>query len=136
MPRSSSPLPIRANPGTGWYASGRNDVPMNRFAVVLLLLSSTLTWAESKAKPADYTVNIHVNASRIDRGIQQLEVTIDGKKYELESLVAVNRLLALGDYKAKLLEEQHKDSYEFIQTYEFFFPDGKTRKFLVNGQTE
>ncbi|HTS08524.1 MAG TPA: hypothetical protein VMP68_23355 [Candidatus Eisenbacteria bacterium] len=45
-------------------------------------------------------------------------------------------LLALGDYKAKLTEDVHKNNYESSQTYQFQFSDGKTRKFTVFGQTE
>jgi len=45
-------------------------------------------------------------------------------------------LLALGDYKAKLVKDDHKTPYESIRMYEFQFPDKKTRKFAVAGQTE
>jgi hypothetical protein len=79
-------------------------------------------------------------------GVPKLVVLIDGKKYELEAELKgawlVERLknrvalLALGDYKAKLVEDVHKNSYESSQTYEFRFTDGKTKKFVVVGQTE
>ena len=45
-------------------------------------------------------------------------------------------LLALGDYKAKLVQDVHKTTYESSQAYEFLFPDKKTRRFFVVGQTE
>jgi hypothetical protein len=44
--------------------------------------------------------------------------------------------LALGDYKAKLVKDEHKKTYESLQEYEFLLPDKKTRKFSVVGQTE
>jgi hypothetical protein len=44
--------------------------------------------------------------------------------------------LAPGDYKAKPVQDEHKNAYEFPQTYEFLFPDKKARKFIVMGQTE
>jgi len=44
--------------------------------------------------------------------------------------------LALGDYKAKLVRDEHKTSYESAQVYEFLFPDKKTRRFEVVGQSE
>jgi len=73
----------------------------------------------------------------IPTSVQKLTVLIDGKKYELwgEKKGRIT-LLALGDYKAKLIEDVHKNSYESSQTYEFQFSDGKTRKFFVVAQTE
>jgi hypothetical protein len=110
--------------------------PVNKTCLALLVVFAfTLALAENP-NPDDYTVNIHISASRLDRGYQQLEVIIDGKKCELESELALNRLLALGDYKAKLVQDEHKTSYDSIQTYEFLFSDKKTRKFSVNGRSE
>jgi hypothetical protein len=65
-----------------------------------------------------------------------LSVVIHSKKYELRSEVAINRLLALGDYKAKLVQDERKTTYDSVQVYEFLFADKKTRKFDVVGQTE
>jgi hypothetical protein len=72
-----------------------------------------------------------------------LAVIIEGKKYELESaalfkanLEAGVTLLALGDYKAKLVQDIHNTTYESSQAYEFLFTDKKTRKFFVVGQSE
>jgi hypothetical protein len=45
-------------------------------------------------------------------------------------------LLALGDYKAKLVQDVHETTDESSEAYEFLFPDNKTRKFFVVGQTE
>lgn len=66
---------------------------------------------------------------------QQLNATIDGKKYELRAS-SINALLALGDYKAKLVRDDHRTAYDSYRVYEFLFPDNKTRKFQVVGVTE
>jgi hypothetical protein len=47
-----------------------------------------------------------------------------------------NALLALRDYKAKLLKDEHKTTYDSYQTYEFLFADKKTRGYIVVGQSE
>jgi hypothetical protein len=44
--------------------------------------------------------------------------------------------LALGDYKAKLVKDEHESAYDSYQVYEFLLPDKKTRKFVVVGQSE
>ena len=48
----------------------------------------------------------------------------------------MNALLALGDYKAKLVRDDHRSAYDSFQVYEFLFADNKTRKFEVIGMTE
>jgi hypothetical protein len=65
-----------------------------------------------------------------------LGVVIDGKNYNLQSEIALYFLLALGDYKAKLVKDEHKTTYDSLQIYEFLFPDNKTRRFVVIGQSE
>ena len=45
-------------------------------------------------------------------------------------------MLEIGDYKAKLIRDEHHTKYDSLQVYEFLFPDKKTRKFEVVGQTE
>lgn len=45
-------------------------------------------------------------------------------------------MLALGDYKAKLVEDKHTSTYESSQMYELLFPDNTTKKFVVTGQYE
>jgi len=115
---------------------------MRKVALLILLLSA-LGWAQSSAD--EYPINVHVTASQwviIPSGIgplvaQKISVVIAGKKYELEADAKGKvTLLALGDYKARLIDDVHKDAYEFSQTYEFQFPDKKTRKFIVVGQSE
>jgi hypothetical protein len=102
---------------------------------------SSFAWAGSNSNPADYTINVRVSTSRMvsesrsSLFVQHLDVVISGKKYELESQIALGMLLALGDYKAKLARDEHKTSYDSLQVYEFLFPDQKTRKFAVVGLT-
>ena len=113
---------------------------MQKITLAVLLLISVLAWGGGDPNPAEYTINVHVTSSRLVTGSapgfwQKLDVVIDGKKYELESDV-MNVLLALGDYKAKLVKDEHKTQYDSLQVYEFLFPDKKTRKFEVVGQME
>ena len=116
---------------------------MKTFAIAtLLLFFSVLAWAGNNSNQADYTINVHVNASHLvfnGRSIayaQKLDVVIDGKKYELESTAFPNAVLAIGDYRARLTKDEHMGTYDSIQVYEFLFPDQKTRKFMLVGQTE
>jgi hypothetical protein len=107
---------------------------LKKITIAILLLSA-LAWAAGGSNPAEYTVSVHVSSSSIDpHGNQLLDVVIAGKKYELQSEVPIGRLLALGDYKAKLVTNR-KNAYESFQVYEFQFPD-KTRQYEVVGQTE
>jgi len=107
---------------------------VNKITIAILLFSPLLASAAGDPNPAEYTVNVHVSSSSMDHGTQLLDVVIDGKKYELKSELPIGRLLALGDFKAKLVAN-HKTAYESFQVYEFLFPD-KTRQYEVVGQTE
>ncbi len=69
--------------------------------------------------------------------VQQISVLIDGAKYEMESVTALPKgIIALGDYKAKLVKDQQKPTREFNRTYSLMFPDGSTRDFVVTGELE
>jgi hypothetical protein len=115
----------------------RNEGIVKKITVVILLLASVFAWAGAEPNPAEYTVNIHISSSSIaDGGRQQLSVVIEGKNYTLESEISPYLLLALGDYKAKLVKDEHKTTYDSAQIYEFLFPDKKTRRFTVIGQSE
>ena len=117
---------------------------MKRIGIAgLLLLFTMLAWAGTPPIPADYNINVHVSASRMVSegefyGFQGLNVVIDGKKYQLDSTRQTGTLLALGDYRAKLvkLKDEHYGKYDSFQVYEILFPDQKTRQFKVVGQTE
>ncbi len=120
---------------------------MTKLVLGLSLLLALPLFAQ--AKGADYTINMHVSESRIGtdcgvasgnsscKSVQQLTVLVNGTKYELESETFFPKgIVALGDYKAKLVKDQQKPTHEFNRSYELMFPDGSTRKFRVTGQTE
>ena len=112
---------------------------MTKLTLAILLLLSTAAWA-ADPNPSEYNVAVHVTKSRMvferEAATQELTVTIDGKKYELRSVPLVNALLAPGDYKAKLIRDDHRTTYDSYQVYEFLFPDKKSRNFIVVGQSE
>jgi hypothetical protein len=106
----------------------------------LFFVSASSLWAGTI--DSGYNVAVHVISSRliveaqcIGRS-QLLAVTINGKNYELESGCGFAALFALGDYKAKLVKDEHKSAYDALQVYEILLPDNKTRKFEVVGQSE
>ena len=107
---------------------------MKRITIALVLLSA-FAWAAGGPNPAQYNINVHVSSSCMDRqGNQLLQVVIDGKKYELKTVIAVGRVLSVGDYKAKLIVNR-TSAYESYQIYEFLLPD-KTRQYELVGQAE
>jgi hypothetical protein len=108
---------------------------MKKLALVVVLLCSALAWAGKDPVPDEYKVNIHVTSSRLIESWPRLSVIIDGKKYELQGKPTL-ALLAPGDYKAKLVKDEHKTSYDSYRIYEFLFPDMKTRKYYLVGATE
>jgi hypothetical protein len=102
-----------------------------------IMLVSVLAWAGDDVNPADYTVKVHVSASGTANNMQELSVVIKGKHFNLESQLGTpDKLLALGDYQAKLVQDEHKTAYDSHHVYEFLFPDKKTRKFVIVGETE
>ena len=120
---------------------------MIKFLLVSALGFSISVYAQSKS--ADYTIKIHVSATRIGvdcgvfngnsscKTVQQLTAQIDGAKYELQSETFFPKgIVALGDYQAKLIKNTVKPTHEFSREYDLVFPDGSTRKFRVIGQTE
>jgi hypothetical protein len=109
--------------------------PVKKITLAVLLLLAAFAWAGTPPNPAEYTVNVHVSRSRIKGIYQNLNVVVNGRKYELENS-GDHMLLALGDYKAKLVKDEHKGTYDSLQIYEFLLPDQKTSRFVVIGQTE
>ena len=110
---------------------------MKKIALTVVLLLSAFAWAKETPNSAVYTINVHVSKSYIGtHGEQKVRVIIDGKKYELQGSGPAYMVLALGDYKAKLVKDEHKGTHDSLQIYEFLFPDQQTRKFWVVGQTE
>ena len=116
---------------------------MKNIALPVVLLLSVFAWAE--LDPSDYPITVHVNSAEVlvqtsafgeGLAVQRLRVVINGKKFDLEAQTRGHRLLALGDYKAKLVEDKHTSTYESSQMYELLFPDKTTKKFIVTGQFE
>jgi hypothetical protein len=110
--------------------------------VLIILLLSAFSFAADKPNAADYTINVHVTASNLEGGaVPLLNVVIDGKNYLLRSQKdTLNSkgvaILTLGDYKAKLVVDEHNSAHEFTQVYEFLFSDGRIMKFNVVGTSE
>lgn len=114
---------------------------MKYHAIAVLLFVSALAPAASEV---DFSITVHVSATRMVREgghsayQQRLNVVIEGKKCELESLDMPNALLELGDYKARLAKVEHWGGHEYDswKVYELLLPDRKTRKFLLVGLSE
>jgi hypothetical protein len=113
---------------------------MKKISLLLLLLTASHCWAGPKPDPSQYTVNVHVSSSlNIPTGNlseqQQLQVTIDGKKYVLQGGTGL-MVLKTGDYRARVLKEETNNPVEYSRSYEFLFPNGETRKYYVYGEEE
>ena len=120
---------------------------MNKHIFLLGLLFCAPAIAQMSG-PGD-VASIHVSTSRIAsdcgvfRGVssckatQEITADIDGKKYELQSETFFPKgIVALGDYKAVLVDEKTRPTGEFTRTYDLLFPDQSKRRFYVIGQTE
>jgi hypothetical protein len=96
------------------------------------------TVAPAAPAPDEYSINVHVTSVYIiAEGGQGLDAIIHAKKYQLGGYPTKGGLiLALGDYKAKLVKDEHPTAYESAQEYQFLFPDNETEKFAVIGQSE
>src|SRR5271170_735805 len=98
---------------------------MKTAALFVLLLLATL--APAAPAPDEYSINVHVTSSYLIGAGQGLDVVINAKKYQLGGdPVRGPLILALGDYKAKLIKDEHPTAYESGQEYQFLFPDKKT----------
>lgn len=114
------------------------------FGFLLVVWSASLAYSS----PADYPVKVHVAASELthacmddpkgsDCGFHQLlTVTIDGKKYKLESSAWETELLPTGDYQARITKDAKANSGAYNRVYELLFSDGKTAKYQVVGEFE
>jgi hypothetical protein len=130
---------------------------MKNLSLALLLLASMPAWAEKPPNPADFNTVVHVQASHLisfcteNWGFlnsggagkasrcsikQQLNVVINGKKFELNSKDEIVAVLHTGDYKAKETLGAASPAVEYNASYDFLFPDGTTRKYLVVGESE
>lgn len=118
---------------------------------ILALLPAFAAGQQTNTQAPDYNITVHVEISRLvalcpDTGcgmVQHLSVVIDGKKFELQSDRAAIHALQLhngfyllraGDYRARILAEDNKRSYEYERIYELSFGDGHTAKYRVVGE--
>ncbi len=115
---------------------------MKTFVLTVLLLFPL--YARAAADPTDYVLTIHVSGAHFlsdcssnirtcNFTLQVLQVTIDGRKYELQTDARKTGLMPLGDYKAKLLPAKHPKD---LLTYELLYPDRTTIQFTLVGQYE
>lgn len=117
---------------------------MKKILLAIFLLVPALAGAAKPApNPADYTVAIHVQASRLADlcapgcvWVQHLTVIIEGKKYELSDTLPRTDLLRTGDYKAKIFKNETERPYEYQRTYELLMSDGGTRRYVVVAEME
>ena len=127
------------------------------FALIFVCLNAAVSpsrAAESKPDPSQYTLVVHVSASRYTQGIgasfinpnllsEVLTATVGSRHYQLQgptssskAFMHGNGLIDPGDYHAKLTQDEHKTSYESLQQFEILFPDNTTRRFTVIEQSE
>lgn len=121
---------------------------MRRTCLALFLLLASAVAFAGKPNPADYSVKVHVQSSRLvainasrdilspSPRILRLKVLIDGKKLVLECWTNDELVFRTGDYIAKVVKEEKEGIYGYRMVYEFLFPDGTTIKFLVVGESE
>jgi hypothetical protein len=105
-----------------------------------LLFIPAITLAEKpKPNPADFTITVHVRACNVvDRFtiyVQALDVTIDGKKYQLGA-TNISSILPTGDYKARIASDKPQKTGEYTRTYELLLADGSARQYGVIGVSE
>jgi len=114
---------------------------MIRLALLLVLFSAS-TSARSLDTSYPLTVTVvssHVNILCSPGCVYYLGIhaLVNGRHLEMQSEKPTwLRLLVLGDYKAKLVSDEHKKPYFFQQAYEFQYPDGATEKFSVIGESK
>jgi hypothetical protein len=125
---------------------------MKRLAIALIFVclnAAVLSAraAEAKADPSQYTLVMHVSASRYGELIvvgaivpnparEVLTATVGNRHYQLLGDASAKALTNSGDYHARLTKDEHKTSFESLQEFEILFPDGTTRSFQVTAQSE
>jgi len=120
---------------------------MNRFLVLVLLTASTSAFG-AKQKESEFNVSVHVQSShlvnRCDSALghsfcgsrQQLEVVIDGKKYQLTGTENSDSLLRIDDYKARVASDDVLNSQEYKRVYEILLPPSTMQRYSVTGESE
>lgn len=123
---------------------------MKRLVIlVLAFCSSTWTTGWAAGKPTVYNITVHVTGTHwvttpssedalFAKGFLELDVVINGKKYELAEMLHEGApvLLTLGDYQAALVKDSHKPNNEYTQMYQLQLPDGSQEDFEVVGASE
>jgi hypothetical protein len=98
---------------------------------VLFFVVARAAWAQQKERFGhDAVEHAFVNA-----GALHLEVALDGKHLELQSLDPLV-LLHTGDYKARIAKRDEKKNGFFSATYELLFADGTHWMFAEVGESE
>jgi len=106
----------------------------------LLLMAGVSNGADKKVppNPANYPLTVHVLCSflvqqvGIGNNFRRIAVTLNGKSLEM-STAGDGSVLALGDYKARLVKDSSPNAYEIEQTYEFLMPSGGLHTFTLTG---
>jgi hypothetical protein len=130
------------------------------FALIFVCLNAAVVpscAAEAKPDPSQYTLVVHVSASRYAQMVgasgasainpnllsEVLTATVGNRHYKLlgptssaKAFMHGNGLIDPGDYHARLTQDEHKTSYESAQQFEILLPDGATRRFTVIEQSE
>jgi hypothetical protein len=112
---------------------------MKKVIFAILFMLPVMACAEKKPvqNTSDYTIAVHVQSSEafLGSGMQQLNVIIAGKHYELEAY-ANAKVLPVGDYMARISQDKIDPDHEYVRVYELLFADGTTRKYTVVGESE
>lgn len=120
---------------------------MRYLLLAAMLLTQNKTRFGQPSKPVEYTISVHVEASRLVNECvtdttgsncghaQHLTAIIARKQYERERF-QVSNVLRVRDYKAALIEDKHPRAEEYSQVYEFLFSDRKTARFTLIGESE
>ena len=114
---------------------------MKHFIAILGFLCLAAACAAQKPvkhDPSQYAITVHVSATEGSYSDQKqtLTVTIADKHYLLWGALIDGSLIDPGDYRAKLIQDEHKTTYRTLQWYEFLFPDGTTWKGWLSGESE
>jgi len=103
----------------------------------LMLIAGVSVAAEKKQPdPAKYPLTVHVLCSFLvpagQSPYRRIAVTLNGKSLEMSTALD-GSVLALGDYKARLVKDSSPNAYEIDQTYEFLMPNGGLHTFMLTG---
>ena len=121
---------------------------MKAILITLMMLCPVAAVGQSKAAKKSFPIHVHVTASKYavipsqfsDSGgnlIDELAVVIDGKKYLWAAPTGrKNSLLLPGNYKARVMSDEHYAPYEVRRRYKMLLPDGKTIKVTLMGMIE